>query len=100
MSYIIDEKKEKLFKKLAKKNATVIHRLRKLYHENSKDNYVVINGLSERDAEVLAKSHSVNMSPNGLCNFWIGFMAADADIFPKSAVKRFSNRDKITLDID
>jgi len=100
MNYNIDRKHAALFRKLAKKNATVIKRLRKLYHENVKDEYVVNGELSERDAEVLAKSHSVKMSPNGLCNYWIDYYDADANIFPKNAVKRFTDKEKFTLDIE
>lgn len=100
MNYNIEEKKITVFKRLAKKNATVLQRLRKLYHNDIKDDYIVNGRLTERDAEALAKSYSVTMSPNGLCNYWITYYDADAKIFPKNAVKKFSDSEKLTLDID
>ena len=100
MNYNIDEKKVKLFKRLAKRNATVIQRLRKLYHNDIKDEYIVNGEFPEREAEKLAKSYSSKISPNGLCNFWVDYYDADAGIFPKNAVKTFSIKDKFTLDIE
>lgn len=98
MNYNIDEKKIKLFKRLAKKNATVLQRLRKLYHNDIKDDYICNGYLNESDAEKLAKSYSSKMSPNWLCNFYVDYYDADPCIFPKNAVKTFSEKEIETLD--
>ena len=98
MNYNIDIKKAKLFKRLALKNATVIKRLRKLYHNDIKNDYIVNGRLTERDAEKLTKSYSAKMSPNGLCNFWIDYYDADPQVFPQNAIKKFTDKEIETLD--
>lgn len=99
MNHNLDEKKVKLFRKLARKNATVIQRIRKVYREVIRDNYLCNGYCSERYANSIAKKFSKEISIRRLLDFWVVYYDADANIFPKNAVKTFTKKQIETLDI-
>jgi len=100
MNHNIDEKKIKLFRKLARKNSTVIQRIRKVYREVIRDNYLCNGYCSDSYANSIAKKFSKNISIRRLLDFWVVYYDANVNIFPKNAVKTFTDKQKITLDIE
>lgn len=87
----LDQKKTQIFRKLAKKDKTIIERIRKVYLENElesadiEDFYDVIDKLIKERVKKISKKE--------LIEYWEDCYDADFEIVPKKTLKTLTKKE-------
>ena len=97
MNYNIDEKKVKLFRKLARKSPSAIKKIRAIYLDSELDGIDSFNHYDLIAREI--KKDVRNMSIRSLLTYWVDICNADAYVLPKKVINSLTDNEKITLDI-
>ena len=94
----IDEKKVKLFRKLARKSPSAIKEIRRMWLENELD-CINIEDYYGSEKEYFYRKKAKKMSIGALLTYWVDIYDADASVLPKKIVKTLTESERELLEI-